>query len=263
MAIRAADRWQAAARVEDDTPEAPTFALRLASKNGNFVVAELLLKRGAIMSRVEERTDGDTPLMLAARKGPLLPAHGAFRASQFLSTCFLFRVVQSGVPAVCGSLFGVLICDKPTPGSSGHADIVRLLAEYGADVNRPRVDGGGETPLVVACQLGKAGVVRALLEKGADAKRATLKEGTTPMLAASAGGFLPCVEALLEYYYDPSTPDAAGTTPLAAACEHGHADVVAVLLAGGADRDKCGPAGTPLAVALKKGHSECAALLRA
>jgi ankyrin repeat protein len=150
----------------------------------------------------------------------------------------------------------------------GHADIVRLLASSGADVNKAREgDGGdGETALVVACSLGKVAVVRVLLEKGADAKLATAKAGTTPMLAASAGGFLPCVEALLEYFYDPSTPSKAGVSPLMEACERGHTGVVQALLAGGADRDYAGgPAGaaTALAVALKKGHSECAALLRA
>jgi hypothetical protein len=103
MALRAVDLWQAAAKVEDDTPVCPTFAMRLAARNGNVVVLEVLLKGGAKVALVEERTDGDAPLMFAARKGAANPMQlASFRLACFegpmepchlsaISTCWFSR----------------------------------------------------------------------------------------------------------------------------------------------------------------------------
>ena len=48
----------------------------------------------------------------------------------------------------------------------GHAEVIRLLLEYGADVDSQ--DDQGRTSLLMACQQGKADCVNVLLDCGAD-----------------------------------------------------------------------------------------------
>jgi ankyrin repeat protein len=49
----------------------------------------------------------------------------------------------------------------------GHVDVVRVLVEHGADINKAANDGGA-TPLYIASYDGHVDVVRVLLEQGAD-----------------------------------------------------------------------------------------------
>ncbi len=65
----------------------------------------------------------------------------------------------------------------------GHAAIVDILADAGADVNVRGGDGG--TPLLVAAFFGRADTVKVLLDHGAD-KSITNNDGTTPLVAANA-----------------------------------------------------------------------------
>ena len=51
----------------------------------------------------------------------------------------------------------------------GHVDVVRVLVEHGADMNKARNDGA--TPLIVASRVGHLEVVRVLVEQGADTTR--------------------------------------------------------------------------------------------
>ena len=57
----------------------------------------------------------------------------------------------------------------------GHLDVVRLLVEQRADINKASNDGG--TPLLIASSKGRVDVVRVLLEHGADANKAK-KDGS-------------------------------------------------------------------------------------
>ena len=63
----------------------------------------------------------------------------------------------------------------------GHVDVVRVLLEGGADIDKAIDDGA--TPLFIASQQGHVEVVRALVEGGADIDKArdggySLREGT-------------------------------------------------------------------------------------
>ena len=69
----------------------------------------------------------------------------------------------------------------------GHADVVQLLLDHGADADKARTTDGA-TPLFMASQKGHADVVQLLLEHGADADKAETTTGSTPLFAASGHG---------------------------------------------------------------------------
>ena len=64
----------------------------------------------------------------------------------------------------------------------GHAEVVRLLIEAGAEKNHAKTEGA--TPLFIASQMGHAEVVRLLGEAGAD-KNQAMTDGATPLYIAS------------------------------------------------------------------------------
>jgi ankyrin repeat protein len=59
----------------------------------------------------------------------------------------------------------------------GHTEVVRLLLERGADVNRP--DYRGDTALMLASAMGREEIAREVLRAGADVQ-ARDHEGRTP-----------------------------------------------------------------------------------
>ena len=65
----------------------------------------------------------------------------------------------------------------------GHADIVDILADAGANVNSRSEDGA--TPLIAGALFGRADAVQVLLDHGADPNLAS-NDGTTPLAAANA-----------------------------------------------------------------------------
>lgn len=194
-----------------------------------------------------------------------------------------FRCIESG-DATAVRLFLVAgmspdtISDRslsPLPKAAlfGHADIVRLLLEHGADVNAKGDDGS--TALTIAIQYGgHVEIVRALLNKGAD-PNAKLSDGRTPlMLTADSpeivkallekgadvsardnhrgetalkkavdGEEIECVRALLYYGADVNTMDVDGYSALMQAAGTGQTGIVKLLLSKGVDvnaRDKDG-----------------------
>ena len=61
-------------------------------------------------------------------------------------------------------------------------EVVRILAERGADINKALNDG--RTPLYIASKQGHVDVVRILIERGADMNKAR-DDGRSPMQAAT------------------------------------------------------------------------------
>ena len=79
----------------------------------------------------------------------------------------------------------------------GHAvDVAALLGgDADADVEEPKPDGSGATPLIVACQEGYTKVAIVLLSAGAAVDKAN-SEGVTPLFKACYTGLVEVVTML-------------------------------------------------------------------
>jgi ankyrin repeat protein len=84
----------------------------------------------------------------------------------------------------------------------GHTKIVKMLIDYGADVNlSDNSDLDSNTPLTSAACYGKIDVVRLLLDSGADPNLAS-SDDFTPLVCACANGEIDVAKVLLEYGAD-------------------------------------------------------------
>ena len=128
-----------------------------AARKGDVPALEQALARGVDVNAAE-RHHGRTALMRAAFFGhrPAVEALVARRAR---------------VDAVDFETATAL----HLAASAGEADVVRALAQAGADVDR-RQDPDGRTPLFAAVEAGQAAAAQALLESGADPSRGNQNE---------------------------------------------------------------------------------------
>lgn len=137
----------------------------------------------------------------------------------------------------------------------------RLLEEDGGRVDRA-LRRGGWTPLYSACHCGHLDVVRLLLEKGADLNKVDTNDWTA-LYVACWHGHLDVARLLAEKGADLNKADDDGWTPLYLACVHGHLAIAQLLAEQGADLDKADDDGaTPLCIARDQGHAEIVALLK-
>ncbi len=149
----------------------------------------------------------------------------------------------------------------------GRADDVAALLSDGADVNETMANGSGRTALWPACMNGHAAIVTILVDAGADVDQAD-NEGDTPLYVACDNGHTEVVTILIsagaypdrcgppdydeEEDNDVNNADVNharnnGYTPLYIACQKGHTEVVAKLLAANAAVDQATNDGaTPL-----------------
>lgn len=114
----------------------------------------------------------------------------------------------------------------------GHADVVRLLLDAGAEVNTmSRVELPNiprNMPLHAALAGRRWDVARLLVERGADVNAAD-SAGLTPLHHAAFGGSPEMIALLLERGARSDVRDARGQTPLDQAERRGHADAARVL----------------------------------
>ena len=111
--------------------------------------------------------------------------------------------------------------------------------------------------------------VQSLLSSSSPSTRTQLisyqnEDGRTPLYAACQSGHHQVVEILLAAGTNKETPDKYGWELLHAACWNGHHQVVEMLLGAGANKEtltKCGS--TPLHVACEGGHNQAVELLLA
>jgi ankyrin repeat protein len=107
--------------------------------------------------------------------------------------------------------------------SRGNSELMRLLLEKGADVNRACtckgfLDARDWTPLQMAARRGRTEIVQLLLSGGADVRQ-TNSRGATPLHEAVDGDAPAIVRALLDKGADARARDKEGKTPLDYASE--------------------------------------------
>lgn len=137
----------------------------------------------------------------------------------------------------------------------GDAEMVRLLAALGADVNGdPSTNGWVGTALHVAAAGGKTVAAAALIELGARCNVADAHRHT-PLHRASEAGSEGVVDVLLRAGASVASQDMEGNTPLHVAARDGCAAVAARLLRGGANANATNAMrDSPLHVACLLGH---------
>ncbi|MEZ0260178.1 MAG: ankyrin repeat domain-containing protein [Alphaproteobacteria bacterium] len=114
----------------------------------------------------------------------------------------------------------------------GHTNCITHLLDFGADIHAR--DKQGRTALYHAAENGRAGAVQLLMEKGGSPiVRDNVNK--TPLHAACDKGDLATVETLATYKYLIDYLGPEDRTPLMQAAIAGHAEVVKLLAAKGAD----------------------------
>ena len=116
----------------------------------------------------------------------------------------------------------------------GHLEVMRLLIDRGADVNRVATHRLAVTPLHAALFGRQVDAALLLIERGADVALARggsgwKRAGWTPLHYAAGMGFGTLVQPLLDRGADPSRPDEDGKTPLDVAIDANHSGIADVL----------------------------------
>jgi ankyrin repeat protein len=221
-----------------------------------------LIEHGADVNALDE--NGDTPLMVAARRGSLdaeqtcallergADIHAKDRSGKTPLMLALDHSTLTGFLDDAGALLGQYALLQPealVDRSSENGRLALLLAIYqddpasihalldaGADVNAR--NAAGRTPLMFAVELGRAAALRTLLERGADVHAVVLGQEVTRWTALHFAAYEnqpECAAALLEYGAQVDVRDAGGRTPLMWAALWAGAPLVRLLLEHGAD----------------------------
>ena len=115
---------------------------------------------------------------------------------------------------------------------AGTLEVVQAMIDGGASLTAIK---DKETPLNLACKLGKEGIVAALLAAGAEPNQ-TKKDGGTALMAACHTGQLEVVQSLLDAGAIVNMATTDGTTAFGIATVHGHKEVAALLTKAAAEQ---------------------------
>ena len=178
-------------RFRDDVYSGMTTLL-LAAQNGQSVVVELLLQKGADSSD-KEPSSGTTALMLACRSGDLASAKILLQNRAEVDA----KTEYTGSTALLMA------------AGDGRKDLVELLLKHGANVNT-RNSYNQLTVLMFATQNGDLATVECLLAHGAELNAAT--NGNTALSFAVLGHHQEVVELLLKRGANFHLKDSIGRT---------------------------------------------------
>ncbi|RDW86719.1 ankyrin repeat domain-containing protein [Aspergillus mulundensis] len=143
----------------------------------------------------------------------------------------------------------------------GHADILYLLLDHGADLELRNLFG--HTALQSACTENHLACATLLLERGANIE-SIATDGRTPLLLATVGGYLDIVKLLIERGANINATDSQGSTALMLAVTIQSEELVSFLLSMRADKNKGDDVGrTALAMAYERGYTSISAILEA
>ncbi|MBM3771004.1 MAG: hypothetical protein FJW27_06895 [Acidimicrobiia bacterium] len=181
--------------------------LLFAARVGDIAIGAQLLAAGASVK--ETATDGTSALLVATVRGHVsfatfLLERGADPNAQGAGYTALHWASGSWETELSGPRGVRIERDEEWAGVRGLGDqrltMVRALLAHGADPNSPvtkapprvgftvfRSSLAGATPFFLAALSGHADVMQALADAGADTRR-LLKDGTTPLMAASGVG---------------------------------------------------------------------------
>jgi ankyrin repeat protein len=184
-------------------------ALSLACVNGSRPIVDLLLKAGADPNGA--LPGGETVLMTCARTGQVSAVKALLASGAVVDA----KETERGQTALIWA------------ASEGHAEVVQVLLEKGADP-RQRL-GSGFTPLLLAIREGQIAAVRVLLKAGANVNEVIeVPQTPGPRPISVRGGPRP------------------GTSGLHLAVGNAHFELAAFLLEAGADPNAMGPGYAPL-----------------
>ncbi|CAN0147923.1 unnamed protein product [Lampetra fluviatilis] len=118
--------------------------------------------------------------------------------------------------------------------SRGHAEVVRLLASAGCNLDLQ--DDGGQTAVHRAVEAGSTAVLSVLLDEGCSLDRQDMS-GSTALHEAAWKGYSQSVKLLVKAGANVHVKNHAGSTPLHLACQNGHSQSCRGLLLGGSRPD--------------------------
>ncbi len=214
-------------------------ALHHAAISGEIKVAKLLLERGADINQRDLK--GSTPLYLAAENNQ----------SEMVSM-LLDRKADASIEG------RTEVTPLAAAAYNGSDKIVAALLAHGVDAKAP--DRTGKAAILYAANRGFQPVVEQLLKSGVDVNAVYANQLTVLMWAAGFSDDVPeddavkLVALLIDKGAKPDLQDDRGYTALMAAAELGHAGVVKLLVARGADRtatSKDGKTAADLATAVE------------
>ncbi|KAL6814598.1 ankyrin repeat protein [Trichoderma camerunense] len=142
---------------------------------------------------------------------------------------------------------------------NGHTAVVKLLLEFGADLESRNIDD--QTALMHAARNGHESIVRLLLMNGADLESED-ESGWTALMYAAMSGHEAIVNMLLDIGANIESRDAGGQTALTHAAMYDHEAVMKLLLENGAELESKDAHGqTVLMHAARNGHEAIVKLL--
>ncbi len=216
-------------------------ALLVASQQGNYACAEILLKYHANIN--QQDCDKMTALYWAALEG-----HNKI----------ISLLCNSGADPNLPDIDGYTPIFEAA--KKGHVDSIALLLKHGAIVNHQT--NHNTTALNLASEHGVSDAVTLLLEMGSNPNLVD-NDGDSPLISASAGGHLSCVKMLLQHSADANIQNNDKCTALIQASKKGHVDILKLLLdSDPGSIDVCDERGnSPLIWATRQGHLPCVQVL--
>ncbi|XP_077052887.1 protein fem-1 homolog A [Siphateles boraxobius] len=225
-----------------------------AARDGKLkLIQKLLSNKSAeeLEALAEEKTQGGTPLLIAARYGHLevveyLLEHCRAGVEIGGSVNFDGETIEGAPPLWAASAAGHLPVVKTLLGHGasvnnttltnstplraacfdGHLEIVRYLVEHHADMEV--ANRHGHTCLMISCYKGHRDIAKFLLERGANVNRKSVK-GNTALHDCAESGSLEIMKMLLKCEARMER-DGYGMTPLLAASVTGHTNIVEYLV---------------------------------
>ncbi|XP_077580917.1 protein fem-1 homolog A [Stigmatopora nigra] len=224
-----------------------TTAVFNAARDGKLKLIQKLLSNKSpeeLEALAEEKTQGGTPLLIAARYGHLdvvdyLIVHCKANVELGGSVNFDGETIEGAPPLWAAS-------------AAGHLPVVKALLRHGASVNKATLTNS--TPLRAACFDGHLDIVRYLVEHRADMEVAN-RHGHTCLMISCYKGHKDIAKFLLDRGADVNRKSVKGNTALHDCAESGSLDILKMLLKTGARTERDGYGMTPLLAASVTGHT--------